>query len=101
MGDKKKRPPCFKLEIPGDEDARMHVYERLHKVRGHLSEERNRPVNNYDILDYLLKCFQEKHGKETAWMSSIVGREIKLTKTKTSKSIWSDCRANFQTQCKG
>ena len=65
MGDKRIKPPCFRLEFPGDKDAKLHVYERLQKVREHLTKLRNRPVNNYDILDYSLNCFQEKYGKET------------------------------------
>ena len=84
MGDKRIRPPCFKLEVPGDVDAKLHLYERLQKVREHLNDERNRPplVNNYDILDYLLSCFQlqEKQGKESVGTYSIIGREVKLNK---------------------
>ena len=76
MGDKRIKPPCFRLEFPGDKDAKLHVYERLQKVREHLTKLRNRPVNNYDILDYSLNCFQEKHGKQTIKKPTMICREI-------------------------
>ena len=62
--DKRTRAPSFRLEFPGDADAREHLREKIQEVRLLLGIELNKPVNNYDILDYSLSCCQEKYGKD-------------------------------------
>lgn len=51
MAEKRKRPPSFKLEIPGDESKKMDLYEKMQKVRESLMGKLNKAVNNNDTLE--------------------------------------------------
>ena len=53
LQSKRKRPPNFRWEIPGDEGAKSQLNTKLHQLRDILVQELNRPVNNFDILQHV------------------------------------------------
>ena len=53
MAEKRKPPPSFKLEIPGDDSRRIDFYEKMQKVCETLMRKLNKPVNNYEIMENL------------------------------------------------
>ncbi|CAG2202776.1 unnamed protein product [Mytilus edulis] len=50
----RKRPPNFRIEIPGDETVKSRILEKLQKVKGYLTSTLNKPVNNSLIIEELL-----------------------------------------------
>lgn len=59
--DSKKRPPSFKLSIPGDDQRKDSILSLLSNVREILVRQFNHPVNNGDIIENALTAFLEKH----------------------------------------
>lgn len=59
--DSKKRPPSFKLSIPGDDQRKNSILSLLSNVREILVRQFNHPVNNGDIIENALTAFLEKH----------------------------------------
>ena len=56
----KKRPPSFKISIPGDEERKTLILGLLNDVREVLVRQLDHPVNNADIIEKSLKLFLEK-----------------------------------------
>ena len=56
----KKRPPFFKISIPGDEEKKSLILALLNDVREVLVRQLDHPVNNADIIEKVLKTFLEK-----------------------------------------
>lgn len=56
----KKRPPSFKISIPGDEERKTLILGLLNDVREGLVRQLDHPVNNADIIEKSLKLFLEK-----------------------------------------
>lgn len=59
--DSIKRPPSFKLSIPGDDQRKDSILSLLSNVREILMRQFNHPVNNGDIIENALTAFLEKH----------------------------------------
>jgi hypothetical protein len=57
LQSKRKRPPNFRWEIPGDDLAKSQLNGKLHQVRDILMQELNRPVNNFDILQHVFDAW--------------------------------------------
>ena len=55
------RPPSFKIEVPGDQQKKSEITEKMQKIRGLLMNTFNRPVNNGDILEAALNFWIEGH----------------------------------------
>ena len=68
MESSKKRPPNFRLEIPGDEDFKTTIQGKLQEVKMFLTTKRNRPVNNAvvteELLDYWIKGHSQNQPEE-------------------------------------
>ena len=47
----RKRPPSFKIEVPGDEVKKQEFLQKVKSIRDKLTQTYNKPVNNFDILD--------------------------------------------------
>ena len=65
MENKRKRPPAFKIEIPASVEEKVDILEKMKKVRSHLVEKLNRPVNNFDLHDSWIKSKSENTRKNT------------------------------------
>ncbi|CAC5400882.1 unnamed protein product [Mytilus coruscus] len=50
----RKRPPNFRIEIPGDETVKSRILEKLQRVKSYLTSTLNKPVNNSLIIEELL-----------------------------------------------
>ena len=61
MANSTRRPPYFKISVPGDEERKRTILQKLQQVREILMQNLNHPVNNGDILEKSLDCFIEKH----------------------------------------
>jgi hypothetical protein len=57
---KRRKPPSFRWEIPGDDDVKAIMNSKLLKVRETLTRQFNKPVNNRDILEHVLDFWCEK-----------------------------------------
>ena len=55
------RPPSFKIEVPGDQQKKSEITEKMQKIRGLLMNTFNRPVNNGDILEAALNFWIAGH----------------------------------------
>ena len=55
------RPPSFKMEIPGNEQKKHEVSDKMQKIRGSLVNTLNKPVNNCDIIDAALDFWIKSH----------------------------------------
>ena len=68
MESSKKRPPNFRLEIPGDEEFKTTIQGKLQEVKMFLTTKRNRPVNNavviVELLDYWIKGHPQNQPEE-------------------------------------
>ena len=47
---KRKRPPNFRLEIPGDENLKNRIQEKFQEVKRYLTTSLDKPVNNANII---------------------------------------------------
>ncbi|CAC5372619.1 unnamed protein product [Mytilus coruscus] len=50
----RKRPPNFRIEIPGDETVKSRILEKLQRVKSYLTSTLNKQVNNSLIIEELL-----------------------------------------------
>ena len=64
MSSSRRKPPSFTIEMPGDNDKKIEIMEKLKKVRGELVTKWKKAVNNYDIIKYVLDEHFEKEEKE-------------------------------------
>lgn len=60
----KKRPPNFRLEIPGDGEFKTKIQGKLQEVKTFLTSKRNAPVNNAVIIEELLEFWLKKHSED-------------------------------------
>jgi len=61
---KRKKPANFRLEIPGDDDVRAVINNKMQQVREALMKQFDKPVNNRDIIEHLLDYWCDKAGKQ-------------------------------------
>ncbi|CAG2242369.1 unnamed protein product [Mytilus edulis] len=66
MEKETKRPPCFKISVPGDDSKKQLVLSKLQKVRTILVQQLNHPVNNADILEKVLDYFLLDHNGQSS-----------------------------------
>jgi hypothetical protein len=64
MDTSKKRPPSFKISVPGDDAQKDIIFSLLHRAKDILVRQMNRPVNNADILEAIFKTFLDKYSQE-------------------------------------
>jgi hypothetical protein len=60
----KKRPPNFRLEIPGDVEFKATIQRKIHEVKSFLTSKQNKPVNNAVIIEELLDFWLKGHSKD-------------------------------------
>ena len=46
----RKRPPNFRIEIPGDDILKSRILEKIQQVKSCLTSKYNKPVNNGIII---------------------------------------------------
>ena len=56
----RKRPPNFRLEIPGDDIVKSRIQEKILEVKTKLTAKLNKPVNNGIIIEELLDLWLKK-----------------------------------------
>lgn len=56
--EKRKRPPNFRLEIPGDENLKNRIQEKFQEVKRYLTTSLGKPVNNANIIKEL-RCLEK------------------------------------------
>ena len=59
-----KRPPCFKISVPGDIARKQIILSKLHRIRDIITKQLNQPVNNADILDKVFDEFLSQHNDD-------------------------------------
>ena len=64
MEKESKRPPCFKISVPGDANRKNSVLEKLQQIRNIIVQQLNHPVNNADILEKVFDKFISSHNEE-------------------------------------
>ena len=57
--EKRKRPPNFRLEIPGDENLKNRIQEKFQEIKRYLTTSLNKPVNNANIIKELLDVWKK------------------------------------------
>jgi hypothetical protein len=58
---KRVKPARFTWEIPGDQDAKVALNAKLHRIKEIMLQRLNRPVNNYEVMDKLLDSWLEEN----------------------------------------
>ncbi|CAG2211866.1 unnamed protein product [Mytilus edulis] len=66
MEKESKRPPCFKISVPGDDSKKKDVLDKLQHVRSIIVKEMNHPVNNAYILEKVLDEFISTHSVDNS-----------------------------------
>ena len=51
---KRQKAAHFRLEVPGDNEVKSRMMEKINKVRTKMMENLQRPVNHADIIETLL-----------------------------------------------
>ncbi|OWF47311.1 hypothetical protein KP79_PYT23454 [Mizuhopecten yessoensis] len=64
MEKARKKTPNFRIQIPGDENAKRNILDGLQKVRDILCRNLRHPVNNCDIMESLLHNYLHDKEKE-------------------------------------
>jgi hypothetical protein len=64
MEKESKRPPSFKISVPGDANRKNSVLEKLQQIRNIIVQQLNHPVNNADILEKVFDKFISIHNEE-------------------------------------
>ena len=111
MAEKKRKSPAFRIELPGDDEKKLDIMDKMQKVRSDLMQKLNRPVNNYDIIAHLLDEYMLKKGQgndETEKMPSTYVNAPKnavnepfFVTTKTSVMRLANIAAIHGKQCRG
>jgi len=57
----RKRPPNFRIEIPGDDILKRRILEKIQQVKSCLTSKYNKPVNNGIIIENLLDFWNKHH----------------------------------------
>jgi hypothetical protein len=60
----RKRPPNFRLEIPGDVEFKTTIQRKIHEVKSFLTSKQTKPVNNAVIIEELLDFWLKGHSKD-------------------------------------
>jgi hypothetical protein len=69
---KRKRPPNFRLEIPGDENLKNRILEKFQEVKRYLTTSLDKPVNNANIIKELLDVWKNIAMKISPVMRSML-----------------------------
>jgi hypothetical protein len=48
---KRQRPPSFRLELPGDDEVKQTLLDKLHQIKSKLNSGFNKCHNNTDVLE--------------------------------------------------
>jgi hypothetical protein len=64
MEKESKRPPSFKISVPGDANRKNSVLEKLQQIRNIIVQQLNHSVNNADILEKVFDKFISIHNEE-------------------------------------
>ena len=86
MAEKRKRPPSFKIEIPGDDSRRIDFYEKMQKVRETLMRKLNKPVNNYEIMENLLHLWTKSNSGDVE--PRVPATYMKVPKSQANKDFF-------------
>ncbi len=60
--DQSKISARFTIEIPGGNDVKKDILQKLQQVKIHLKTETNMPANNAHVLDRVLSYYLQHHG---------------------------------------
>lgn len=82
----KRKYPSFKVQIPGDTDAKISLFEKLAKVRAALTCTLQTTVDNGIILNTALDYLLEK--ANIAKKPSVTSRQVTCQKGQTSDEIF-------------
>lgn len=65
MSEKRKRPTYFKI-VPGDENRKANIFQKLQGVRTIITKQTSQSVNNGDIMEKLFNSFLQNPENQPA-----------------------------------
>ena len=62
---KRKRTPCFRIELSGSDEKKNEIFEKFAKIRQELTNKHNKPMGNLQVVEALLmKWDKESNNNE-------------------------------------
>ncbi|CAG2248415.1 unnamed protein product [Mytilus edulis] len=99
MEKESKRPPCFKISVPGDDSKKKDVLDKLQHVRSIIVKEMNHPVNNAYILEKVLDEFISTHSldnSETKMENMNLNTYIQVEKKDVDQQLFVTAETSLQ-----